>query len=44
MAGGHSYTDWRRSWPDLIVHTQTETAVDYLQQYYSSTAAWICSL
>jgi hypothetical protein len=35
MAGRHNYTDWRRSWPDLIVHTETETAVDYLQQYYS---------
>lgn len=35
MAGKSSYAEWRSSWPDLIVHTQTEIAVDYLQQYYS---------
>lgn len=27
--------EWRRSWPDLIVSTQTDTAVDYLQRYYA---------
>jgi hypothetical protein len=35
MTGKHSYTEWRRSWPNLIVHTQTDTAVDYLQRYYA---------
>ncbi|MGB3286081.1 DUF6308 family protein [Mycolicibacter algericus] len=27
--------EWRRSWPDLIVSTQTDTAVDHLQRYYA---------
>jgi hypothetical protein len=35
MTAKRSSTEWRRSWPDLIVHTQTGTAVDYLQRYYS---------
>jgi hypothetical protein len=35
MSGLNGYTQWRRSWPDLIVHRQTDVAVDYLQRYYS---------
>jgi hypothetical protein len=35
MTGLNGYTKWRRSWPDLVVHTQTDAAVDYLQRYYS---------
>ncbi|MEE6139841.1 DUF6308 family protein [Mycobacterium sp. 050128] len=29
-----SYPEWRQSWPDLIVRTQTDAAVDRLQRYY----------
>jgi Family of unknown function (DUF6308) len=35
MTRTSSYTEWRRFWPDLIVHAQTDTAVDHLQRYYS---------
>ena len=35
MTGKRSYADWRQSWPDVIVRTQTDTAVDYLQRYYA---------
>jgi hypothetical protein len=36
MASKHGVTQWRRSWPDLIVHRQTDKALDYLQKYYSA--------
>ena len=34
MGSQHSYSGWQQAWPDLIVHTQTDKAVGYLQRYY----------
>lgn len=36
LAESMSYTAWRQTWPQFIVHTQTDTAVDYLERYYGS--------
>ena len=36
MGSKHSYSGWQQAWPDLIVHTQTDTAVGYLQRYYAA--------
>lgn len=38
MSDEYSYPEWRRAWPDVIVRTQTDVAVDYLQRYYGGTA------
>lgn len=35
MAAQCSYPEWRHSWPELIVRTQTNAAVDFLQRYYA---------
>jgi hypothetical protein len=29
-----SYPEWKKSWPELIVRTQTDEAVEFLQRYY----------
>lgn len=36
MGAQWSYPEWRQSWPELIVRTQTDAAVDFLQQYYAA--------
>ena len=38
MTGQQSDPQWRRAWPDVIVRTQTDTAVDHLQRYYAVDA------
>lgn len=35
MISGHDYQEWRQTWPDVIVHTQTDVALDFLQRYYA---------
>jgi hypothetical protein len=35
MTAEVNYAKWRRSWPDVIARTQTDTAVDHLQRYYA---------
>lgn len=42
-----SYPEWKQAWPNLIVGTRTDAAVDLLQSYYSTdgdkprfTGAW----
>jgi Family of unknown function (DUF6308) len=35
MSQGCSYPDWWRVWPEVVVRTQTEIAVDCLKRYYA---------
>lgn len=35
MTAQCSYPEWRQSWPELIVRTQTDAAVELLQRYYA---------
>ncbi|OBJ98366.1 DUF6308 family protein [Mycobacterium sp. 1245852.3] len=35
MSVERGYPEWRQSWPELIVRTQTDHAVDFLQRYYA---------
>lgn len=30
-------SDWRRTWPEMIVRTQTDIAINYLQSYYAGS-------
>jgi hypothetical protein len=35
------YSEWRRSWPDVIALSRTESAVEYLQTYYAVSSGGI---
>lgn len=35
MGADCSYPEWRQAWPELIVQTRTDVAVDLLQRYYA---------
>jgi hypothetical protein len=35
MTAKCSSPEWRQTWPEMIVRTQTDIAVDRLQRYYA---------
>ncbi|MGR6978377.1 DUF6308 family protein [Mycobacteroides abscessus] len=35
MSHGRDYPEWRQTWPNVIVQTQTDLALEYLHRYYA---------